>query len=58
MASKDLFTRSGRKFGETFPGDPCDLCRKGTDSEQWCREMDTCAASVDWDVLAEDRSDQ
>jgi hypothetical protein len=51
-----------------FPGTPCHLCKgdsatwTGTGDErrlmtsvEWCREMDTCAATIDWEKIHGDR---
>lgn len=38
------------------PDKPCQLCTSGTpmsgqDPWEWCKEMDTCAATIDWDKI-------
>lgn len=51
---------------EPYPGKPCDLCtgdsvvwigkmgtpeRRLQTSAEWCAEMNTCAATIDWDKV-------
>lgn len=43
------------------PAAPCQLCTgvpvDGGTSWEWCQKMDTCAATVDWDAIAERQRD-
>lgn len=56
---------ANRSYYDPYPEDgPCDLCHKGPGpsdpedtrtSEEWCRDMNACAATIELDKIAEAR---